>query len=277
MKKLLSIVLLWALALGLFSGCICQDISATQSTQITTGGTTEATPEATTELTTEPTTAPTTEPATEPTAPEHSALYLSYLSVEDVIRYFNEVCLRAEIVNAGDPSRLQKWVVPIRYYINGTYTEEDMTTLNNFVSWLNQVEGFPSMHIVDDPVLANLRINFCSPEEYLALMGDNFASTDGGVTFWYNGANQIYDATIGYRTDLDQKVRNSVILEEIYNGLGPINDTWERMTSIIYAGYSIPQWLSEEDQLIMKLLYHPMMECGMTAAQCEEVIRELYY
>ena len=194
-----------------------------------------------------------------------------------MIRYFNEVCLNAEFVLAGDPTRLQKWVVPIRYYINGTYTEEDKATLDKFVSWLNQIDGFPGMHSVDDPVLANLRINFCDADAYLALMGDNFYGTDGGVTFWYNGANQIYDATIGYRTDLDQKTRNSVILEEIYNGLGPINDTWERNTSIIYAGYSIPQWLSEEDQLILKLLYHPMMECGMNAQQCEAVIRQLYY
>jgi hypothetical protein len=267
MKKLFALCLMWSL---LFCGCVPQDTPATQPTTVTTTVTTEATTEATTEPTTEATTEATTRP-------EHSPLYLPQLDVEDVIRYFNEVCLNAEIVNAGDPTKLQKWVVPIRYYINGTYTEEDKVTLDNFVSWLNQIEGFPGMHIVDDPVVANLSINFCGPEDYIALMGENFHGTDGGVTFWYNGANQIFDAVIGYRTDLSQEVRNSVILEEIYNGLGPINDTWERLTSIIYGGYSTPQWLSEEDQLILKLLFHPMMECGMNAAECEAVIRQLYY
>ena len=267
MKKLFAFCLVWSL---LFCGCVPQDAPATQPTTVTTQVTTEATTEATTEPTTEPTTEATTRP-------EHSPLYLPQLDVEDVIRYFNEVCLNAEIVNAGDPTKLQKWVVPIRYCINGTYTEEDKATLDNFVSWLNQIEGFPGMHIVDDPVVANLSIHFCSPEDYIALMGENFHGTDGGVTFWYNGANQIFDAVIGYRTDLSQEVRNSVILEEIYNGLGPINDTQERNTSIIYAGYSTPQWLSEEDQLILKLLFHPMMQCGMNAAECEAVIRQLYY
>lgn len=279
MRKILSLALVLGLILGVLSGCFSQQEPATlpTATTETTEVTTEPTTEPTTEATTEATTEPSTEPATEPTAPEHSELYLSYLSVEDVIRYFNEVCLNAEFVNAGDPTKLQKWVVPIRYYINGPYTEEDLTTLNKFVSWLNQIEGFPGMHIVDDPVVANLSINFCDADTYLTLMGDNFYGTDGGVTFWYNGANQIYDATIGYRTDLDQTTRNSVILEEIYNGLGPIEDTWERMTSVIYGGYSTPQWLSEEDQLILKLLYHPMMQCGMNAAECEAVIRQLYY
>ena len=266
MKKLLSLGLALGV-LGLILGCTPQNAPPATTPIVTT-----------TAATTEPTTVATTEPTTVPTTlPEHSDLYLPYLSVEDVIRYFNEVCLDAEFVNAGDPTRLQKWVVPIRYYINGTYTEEDKATLDSLVSWLNHIEGFPGMHMVEDPMLAGLNIHFCGPEEYLTLMGDQFYGTDGGVTFWYNGANQIYDAVIGYRTDLDQQVRNSVILEEIYNGLGPINDPWERMTSVIYGGYSIPQWLSEEDQLIMKLLYHPMMECGMDAAQCEAVIRQLYY
>lgn len=253
------------LALCLLWGCAPEDIPVTTEAE-----TSAATTEATTLVTAEPTTVPTT-------APEHSELYLAYVGVEDVIRYFNEVCLDAEFVNAGDPTKLQKWVVPIGYILHGDFTQEDLDTLEGFVSWLNTIEGFPGMHRVDDPALANLRIHFCPPGEYLALMGDNFYGTDGGVTFWYNSADQIYDGVIGYRTDLDQEVRNSVILEEIYNGLGPINDTEIRMTSVIYAGYSIPQSLSEEDKLILKLLYHPMMQCGMDAAQCEEVIRQLYY
>ena len=60
---------------------------------------TEATTEATTEPTTAPTTEATTEPTTETTLPEHSTLYLQDLSVEDVILYFNEVCLDAETRN----------------------------------------------------------------------------------------------------------------------------------------------------------------------------------
>ena len=108
-------------------------------------------------------------------------------------------------------------------------------------------------------------------------MGNDFIGTDGGVTFWYNGANEIYSETIGYRTDISQEVRNSVILEEIYNGLGPIQDTNLREDSIIYSGYTTPQSLTAVDELILKLLYHPDIKCGMNAAQCETVIRKIYY
>ena len=108
------------------------------------------------------------------------------------------------------------------------------------------------------------------------LMGDNFYNMDGGVTFWYD-YDRIYDATICYRTDLSQTVRNSVILEEIYNGLGPAQDTSLREDSIIFSGYSEPQALTAVDELLLRLLYHPQMQCGMDTAQCEAVIRQLYY
>ena len=208
---------------------------------------------------------------------EHSALYIPDVSVEDVILYFNEVCLDAEFVNSGDPTKLQRWAEQIIFSCCGEYTEEDMLTLDTFVEWLNTIEGFPGMAEAEEDEFPNLRIYFYNQEDYLALMGENFEYTDGGVTFWYSGYNDIYTATICYRTDIDQYVRNSVILEEIYNGLGPVQDTDLRPDSLIYSAYSTPQELTEIDELILKLLYHPAMRCGMNAEECAQVIRQLYY
>jgi len=222
----------------------------------------------------------TTEPATQETVstkPEHSSLYVPGVSVEDVILYFNEVCLNAEVINSGDPSKLQRWETPIKYLCNGAYTAQDKKVLDTFVAWLNTVEGFPGMEETKEPALANLQIYFREEAGYLAIMGNGFLGTDGGITFWYNEKNEIYDGVIGYRTDVRQQTRNSVILEEIYNGLGPINDTHLRNDSVIYWGFSEPQSLSAVDELIIKLLYHPQMKCGMNAAECEAVIRQIYY
>ena len=215
-----------------------------------------------------PTVPPTTEKSELLQAPEG-------VSAEDVILYFNEVCLDAEIVNGGDPSRLQKWDVPIRYAVFGSPTQEDTIVLTGFVDWLNTLEGFPGMAPAEESHEINLRIYFCSQEELLSIMGENFTGMDGAVTFWYE-QDEIYDATICIRTDLNQTLRNSVILEELYNGLGPIQDTWLREDSIIYAGYSEPQHLTAVDELLLKLLYRPELQCGMDARECEILIRALY-
>ena len=211
-----------------------------------------------------------------PPADLHSPLYLEGVETDDVVRYWCEVCLDAEFVHAGDPSRLQRWETPIRYQILGAPTQDDMDTLESFCQWLNTIEGFPGIRQCTGDEEANLQIHFLDKDAYLALMGESFANTDGGVTFWYNN-DRIYDGTIGIRTDLDQALRNSVILEELYNGLGPIQDTSLRPDSIIYSGFSQPQQLTAMDELILRLLYHPRMECGMDPEACREVIAALYY
>ena len=222
-------------------------------------------------------TTPTTAAASVPaTAPDQTPFHISGLSPEDLIGYFNEVCLDAEFTNSGDPSLLQKWDTPICYRIQGNPTQEDLTVLENFTAWLNTIEGFPGILETDSSAEANLNFHFCTQQEMIFQLGDNFHGMDGGVTFWYNGDNQIYSAIICVRSDLPQQLRNSVILEELYNGLGPIQDTWLRPDSIIYADYSEPQDLTEIDRLILRLLYHPDLQCGMDAAACAEVLTYLY-
>lgn len=213
-------------------------------------------------------------PETEST-PLHSDLFIQNISTEDVITYFNEVCLDAEVNNSGNPSLLQKWTSPISYSIEGEMTPDDKDILEKFCNYLNSVDGFPG--ISQSSGYTNLKIHFCTQDVMRGLLGDALADNDGAVTFWYNDNNEIYDEIICYRTDLEQTTRNSVILEEIYNGLGPIQDTALRQESIIYQGFTTPQWLHPLDELILKLLYHPDIKCGMNAAECEQVIRKLYY
>ena len=230
-----------------------------------------------TEPPTEAPTDPPTEPPTQaPTQPEHSELYIPGLEVEDVIVYFNEVCLDAESFDSGDPSRLQRWAAPLFYHVYGDPTDADLAVLESFTAWLNTILSFPGIYETDDPTAANLRIHFTDQDGLLDIMGSDFTGLDGAVTFWYDN-DEIYDCTICIRTDIGQYVRNSVILEEVYNGLGPIQDTSLREDSLIYSGYSEPQELTEIDELLLRLLYHPDLSPGMNAEECEAIIREIYY
>ena len=110
----------------------------------------------------------------------------------------------------------------------------------------------------------------------LDIMGPEVNNLDGAVTFWYTD-DIVHNGIICYRTDLDQYLRNSVIIEEIYNGLGLIQDTSLREDSIIYSEFSTPQELTKIDELLLKILYSEEIKTGMSAEECEEVIRQLYY
>ena len=225
------------------------------------------------EITTEE---PTTEETT--TLPEHSKYYIQGLDVDTLIRYFCEVVCDAEFSEgSGDSSLVQKWQGKIKYYVNGNPSSTDMMFLQDTVDYVNSIYGFPGMEETSYEWDANLQIYFVNNDELIEIMGSNFYNSDGGVTFWYDGYNRIYEAKICYRNDIDQYVRNSVIIEEIYNGLGPVQDTMLRPDSIIYSEYTTPQNMTKVDKLIMELLYHPDIKCGMNADECAEVIRNLYY
>lgn len=275
MKKLLNITLL-ILLLVFLSACHEIPVYTTAPTPPSfPTPTASSSPEEPPQTTDVPeTTIPETTSA--PTLPLHSILYLPEYSVEDVILYFNEVCLDGEYIISGDPSVVQKWTVPIYYMINGTATEEDLSVISTFTQWLNALDGFPGIYETEDLSKVNLRIYFGDQQGMLSVMGETFTDLDGAVTFWYLD-DEIYDATIYYLADIDQQLRNSVILEEIYNGLGPIQDTVIRSDSIIYQEFSTAQCLSPMDELILKLLYHPDIQCGMNAEQCAQIIRQLYY
>ena len=296
MKKL-SVILLTVILVSVVTACADADIpsntdSVTTKTDAISTVVTEpvvtvtAFAEASTAITTQETiiNEPVTETSivTEPTTEvyESSKFHADSVSVDEMIMYYNEVVLDTEFsTGSGDASRVQKWNAPIKYMLHGEYTGEDYAVLTDFVEYLNSIEGFPGMFEVYDLYDSNLDIHFCNTgDELVDKMGgsDVYENLDGAVTFWYEN-NRIYDGIICYRNDIDQKTRNTVIIEEIYNGLGPVQDTDLRDDSIIYSGFNTPQQITEVDDVILRLLYHPDILCGMNADECEEVIRGIYY
>ena len=225
---------------------------------------------------TEPT-IPETTTLTEPTQPAHSDWYISDLSAEDIICYFNEVALHSEYATGtGDATLIQKWELPIYYILEGDYTETDIATIREFADFFNGMTGSPGMYETNDPLQRNLRICFTDSKGIVEILGNNFEYADGGVTYWYDD-DRIYDSTICIATYLEGTQRRSVILEELYNGSGLSQDTILRTDSLIYSYSDDAQWMTPVDQLLLMLLYHPQIQPGMDATQCEQVIRTLYY
>lgn len=272
MRKWIQMLCVMILAIMLF-GCSRGEAPETETvTETTQAAETVATTASATESTVA---AQTTEPA-----PVHSELYIEGLSAEQVVEYFCEVVLDTEYCTGdGDFTVVQKWAVPIRYQIYGEATQEDYAVLEGFFAELNAIEGFPGIYLVEEGEAEDLYMTFCDLEEFNIAFSDflNYELADGAVQYWYsNDTNEIYTCRIGYRSDIDQYTRNSVLLEEVFNGLG-ISDTMLREDSISYQGFGQVQELSDIDWLMLKLLYHPYIHCGMGKEACAEVIRALYY
>jgi len=210
-----------------------------------------------------------------------SEYYLEGYQITEIYDYFCEVALSSEyFYGDGNAAAIQKWAEPIYYSISGECTDQDLAVIENFAAEINRIYGFPGMYPANDEGSANLKLFFLEPEEFRLAAERVVAGEDShGIANWhfFNESNEIYACEIYHRTDIEQHVRNSVILEEFVNGFGLGNDTALRTDSIIYAYYSEPQSLSEMDWLLLRLLYHPDMKCGLEELECRKVITNLIF
>lgn len=264
---------------------VTTEVPTAEASELTTDAPTGATAEIATEVPAETLTAtaddptevpPTAAPTEEPTEVPHSDLYVAGVSQDEIVAYFNEVVLDME--SAGDAAVVRKWDRPIAYRIEGAPSRRDAQVISELCKALNTVEGFPGIQAATG-LEQNLAIYFLREAEFKTqfshLLGDG--SADGAVQFWYyNDTNNIYNGRIGYRKDADQNIKDSVIPGELLKALG-IGETALREDSIVYQNGSEVTELSDVDWAIIKLLYSPEIQCGMNAAECETIIRELYY
>lgn len=217
---------------------------------------------------------------TETTAPAHSPLYHPDYTPEQIWEYFEEVVLHTEYTDGiGDATLVQKWLDPIGIRIYGDATEEDLAVLEDLFAQLNQIPGFPGFYTAEAEGLEQLRISFLDPENFRADFSDAVGGEEsyGAAQYWYyTDTNQIYSGRIGCRTDIPQWERNSVLVEEIVNILG-ISDTILREDSVTYQYSNENTVLSNADRILLNLLYHPDMRCGMDAESCAAMIQALYY
>lgn len=210
----------------------------------------------------------------------HSQLYHPDYSQEQIQEYFAEVVLDMEYSDGtGDITRVQKWLAPIGYRIYGMPTEEDFAVLNALFEQLNQIPGFPGFYAAETEGVENLQISFLHPGDFHDSFSDTVNGEDawGATQFWYyTDSNEIHTARIGCRADIDQSIRDSIIVEEIINTLG-ITDTVLRTDSVVYQYSDENTTLSPVDWVILNLLYDPAIHCGMDGDACAAVIRGLYY
>ena len=206
----------------------------------------------------------------------HCSFYSENYSVEDVIKYFDEVVLDSEYSSGeGDCTLVQKWIGPIYFVMEG-HSEQDRLVLEKLFSELNKVEGFPGIYKAEG--LVSAKIHFYNEKDFYKEMGHIVSmNADGAVQYWYDtDMNYIYEGKVAYRNNMDDDVRESVLKEEIINMLG-ITDTTLREDSITYQYSSTNKDLSEMDWIILKILYHDEIKASMDATKCHEIIKKLYY
>ncbi|HET7409742.1 MAG TPA: DUF2927 domain-containing protein [Paracoccaceae bacterium] len=217
-------------------------------------------------------------------------------SKEDLVRDFRAIMLTREYAKkAGDfvknaaPRRLKKLDSVVRIDIRGkTITDTDMKHIRDFMDRLNRVTGVRMVESEEDPMI---RLMILTREERLA-----FARHAARSPRWdfiaKNVANDLGSAVCGTYYSRDRQDRNridyiivipaevtgilrrSCIEEELGQTFGPGADFDGARPSIFNddAEFAL---LTRHDEDLLRILYDPRLEPGMTVEEAMPVVRRI--
>jgi hypothetical protein len=217
---------------------------------------------------------PTAEPSetaaeTESAVPEKE--YVEGVSNDELLDYFCEIGLHIEY-GTGDEI-LKRWEGPIRITVKGDYTEEDYKTLEKHIDMLNGLNVLPDISIAD--LDANFFVYFIPLDE----MDDMIPGYEEGNWGYFNlGWDWDYiakQAYIGIATDVTtQGDRNHLILEEVTQALGLMNDSPDYQDSIFQVNWTDTQELSDIDIALIRMMYCDELKPGMKLPEVREIMGE---
>ncbi len=180
-------------------------------------------------------------------------------------------CLRNSAFGSeynSSTDRLVRWDSPIRIYVGGNPTQQDMNTLRSFIMELNlRVPELPNITLVNREADSNVQYFFV-PLRQMGNYVSNYTEGNWGYVSYRYQNYRIYTARIAIAADAtNQRQRNHLIMEEFVGGLGMGNDHYLYSDSIIYQPWTEVQAPSEVDWLMLNMVYSPHVQPGMSYTQ----------
>ena len=189
---------------------------------------------------------------------------------QEQIDYFTKIALGTEF---GEQTPvIKKWTENIRIKVGGEPTEEDLQTINNIVSNLNELIAGINIKLVDKN--ENLVIAF-SPESEFSAIDPNYVPTNYGFfwALWHDDNYVIYNASILIASaDITQRERSHLIREELTQSLGLMNDSNKYNDSIFFQQWTDVIEFSDLDRAVIKLLYLKKIKPGMSKEQVLKIL-----
>ncbi len=179
----------------------------------------------------------------------------------------------------GDTNRdaMIRWEIPLKLFVKGESTLEDMQTLHAFLESLkSNVPGLPDISFSDTESEANAVISFV-PFEDMAGSLVNYVANNWGFMNCFSDDASIRYGLIAIATDVTKQTdRNHLIQEEFVNMLGLTADLDFGPESIIYQPYTITPKLSDMDYEMLNLLYSPNLTYGMSLAEAKAALQKIF-
>lgn len=200
------------------------------------------------------------------------------------LRWACDVLLGREVGDARDG--VVRWRQPVRYLVvgaDGAARRAVAAAVGELRAALGELQTIELEHVrADDPRVGQdgfVSVFFVAPRaagDLAARFGlSPAADADGWFRLDWNGAYELVRAVVLIAPDLDDRWLRHTSLEELFQVLGPCNDSALRDDSVVFEG---PQGagsagaLSARDRRLLALLYRDL-EPGDAAAHVARALR----
>ena len=209
-------------------------------------------------------------------------------SVEDLVRFFDEIVFRSEMRRGARPKTVMKLTGPLRVAASGRVSDRDKAYITNHLAYISKVTGLASgfveasndslnMHIVFVPRAMMGKLNILNADPELV----REAAAAGGCYFIFfpdREAAKITYIVIVVNSDRDAAGINHCLLEEMIQSLGLSNDS-DMLRPSIFSDYDRLYELSRWDEVLVRTLYDARMTPGLPRKEALKlaptIIREL--
>jgi hypothetical protein len=177
--------------------------------------------------------------------------------------YFAEVVLGTE--TGSGPRVVRKWTGDLRIAVSGEPTEEDLQTLSEVITDLNELVAPVALRVTSETPTVDA--HFVPEAEFSSVLPEYRPPSRGFHWVNWNEYGEIQHATILISTTgLSQAERSHIIREELTQSLGLLMDSRRYPDSIFYSGWTTTSEFSDLDRSVIRLLYSPEIQPGTVPA-----------
>lgn len=172
---------------------------------------------------------------------------------------------------------VKKFVGPVRLYIDQRARSDRRAAIERFVRSVNRGVRGLDLRVVDSPLEANFTVYVVDRASYAQVIQDDIYNSPRGVVRGrcmvrvLTGWQGISKAQAVIVSDEGEFLFNRCMVEEILQGLGPLNDD-PTLADSVFNDTSRHARFMLHDRYILNLLYHPSIRPGMSMEQVQAVL-----
>ncbi|MET1413893.1 DUF2927 domain-containing protein [Roseibium sp. HPY-6] len=199
-------------------------------------------------------------------------------STEELLKGFEKTVFGLEYRSwSWRPYLVKKFTQPVTFYVHNLSRRDRTRVVHRFVREIDRRIGGLKTGITNDPSAANFEVYVVDRAQYVSVVQRDIYKNERAkvpgrcLVRVVSGREGIKRSSAVIVSDEGEFLFKRCLVEEILQGLGPMNDNQD-LTHSVFNDASRHSRFTVFDQIILNMLYDPRIRPGMSKKQTEPLL-----